>query len=101
MASWITYIYGAIVAMGGIMGYATAKSVPSLIAGVVSGIILLTCGWAMGQGRNWAVPVAAVVMLMLMVFFGKNYMDGQKVRNLALAIFSLLAAVGVLVASRK
>lgn len=100
-ASIITYVYGAIMLLGGIMGYAMAKSNMSLAAGVVSAIILAAAGWAMGQGRSWAVPVAAVVMVALMLFFGRNYLnDPTKVRNAAMAGISLLALIGVLVVSR-
>lgn len=101
VASWITYVYGAIVLLGGIMGYVAAKSTMSLIAGVASGIILLASGWAMSQGRNWAVPLAAVVMVALMLFFGRSYLnDPSKVRNAAMAGLSLLALIAVLLTSR-
>ena len=100
-ASIITYVYGAIVLLGGIMGYAMAKSTMSLVGGVVSAIILIAAGWAMGQGRGWGVPVAAIVMVALMLFFGRGYLnDPTKVRNAALAGLSLLALIAVLVTSR-
>ncbi len=46
------FIFGLITLVGGVQGFLTAKSMPSLIAGGVSGILLLLAGWLMQTGKT-------------------------------------------------
>jgi uncharacterized membrane protein (UPF0136 family) len=47
----LAYAVGAAVALGGLAGYARAKSVPSLIAGITFGAGFAACGSAISSGR--------------------------------------------------
>ena len=69
--SVIVLIYGVLVALGGILGYVKAGSMPSLVAGVGSGILLVGASLAMMRGMyeaGWW--VALVVTLLLIARFG-------------------------------
>jgi uncharacterized membrane protein (UPF0136 family) len=46
------YIFGLITIIGGVQGFLNAGSKPSLIAGGVSGILLLLAGWLVQSGKT-------------------------------------------------
>lgn len=61
--------YGILAFVGGIIGYAQAKSKMSLISGGISGVLLILCGVALQQGMVWAGTVAAIITAVLIVVF--------------------------------
>lgn len=69
IAAVVTLIYGLLVFAGGIMGFAQARSLPSLISGAVFGLLLLACGWFIWGGSAAAVYVSVAAALMLALFF--------------------------------
>ncbi len=46
------YIFGLITIIGGVQGFISASSKASLIAGSVSGVLLLLAGWLMQSGKT-------------------------------------------------
>lgn len=71
MAPWLVLIYGILVAVGGVMGYAKAGSMASLIAGGVAGLALVGGAALMLRGSyqtGWW--VALVIALLLLGRFG-------------------------------
>ena len=73
MAAIVTLLYGLLVLAGGIMGYLQAKSLPSLISGVVFGLVLLACGWFTWGGSGAAVYVSIAAALILALFFAYRF----------------------------
>src|SRR5512143_1439552 len=73
MAAIVTVVYGLLVLAGGVMGYAQAKSLPSLISGVGCGIVLLIAGWFAWGGSGAAVYVSIAVALILALFFAYRF----------------------------
>jgi len=61
--------YGILSAVGGIIGYVQAKSMPSLVSGVISGVLLVIGGVAAAQDRSWGLPLAAVITALLVIVF--------------------------------
>lgn len=59
--------------VGGLMGYVQAKSVPSLISGVVFGVALLAAGAAIVQGSASGLYIALALALLLALFFGIRF----------------------------
>jgi uncharacterized membrane protein (UPF0136 family) len=69
------YIFFGIVAIvGGALGYARAKSIPSVIAGGISGGLLILAG-LIGPTPHW---LALVVSLLLLAYFGSSYLRKRK-----------------------
>ena len=55
MISWTVLIYALLVAVGGVLGYVRAGSVASLVAGLVSGLLLVGSAVAMMRVSAWLV----------------------------------------------
>ncbi|HXK61752.1 MAG TPA: TMEM14 family protein [Acidobacteriota bacterium] len=69
IAAISTLIYGFLVLAGGVFGYLQAKSVPSLIAGTICGVLILVAGGYMWAGSIPAAYVAGALALLLALFF--------------------------------
>ena len=61
----IVGLYGLLSLVGGVIGYAKAKSAASLIAGSISGVILIACAAGLQQGQPYAAIAALIVSLAL------------------------------------
>jgi uncharacterized membrane protein (UPF0136 family) len=97
--SIISYVYGVLLIVGGVMGFVMGKSVPSLISGGGGGLLMLLAGRGFGQRQSWALPLGLVVALAVAVFFGRNINSEEaKVKNRALGMTALsaLTIVGLL-----
>jgi uncharacterized membrane protein (UPF0136 family) len=71
MIAWLVLIYGILIAVGGVMGYVRKDSMPSLIAGGVSGIAVVGAAVAMMKGSysaGWWISL--IVALLLLGRFG-------------------------------
>lgn len=62
-------IYGALVLVGGLIGFAKAGSKPSLIMGGISSLLLFITSWGIYQGQPWASTAAFALPLLLTLFF--------------------------------
>ena len=68
----MSFVYGALSILGGIIGFAQASSKVSLISGAVTGVLLLIAGFGLMQAQPWALWVAiAVTALLVIVFIGR------------------------------
>ena len=98
LATLVVGFYGLFSLVGGIIGYVKAKSTASLIAGSVSGIIFLICGYWIAQGNLAAHIVSLVLAIALGVRFFKTWRTNHRVMpNLLMIIFSVatLLFVGI------
>lgn len=67
--SLIIFTYGLIVMAGGVIGYMTAGSIPSLIMGITFGLLLLGSGWALTKKSTLAHFSAVTLSTILALFF--------------------------------
>src|ERR1700739_2985837 len=66
--------FGIIAIVGGAMGYARAKSIPSVVAGGISGGLLILAGLIGPSARG----LALIVSLLLLAYFGSSYLRKRK-----------------------
>ena len=78
LAAITVLVYALMVSAGGLVGYVQAKSIPSLISGILSGIVLLICGWLVWQGSMAAGYTSGAVVLLLALFFGYRFVTTNK-----------------------
>ncbi len=74
------------------MGYVKAKSVPSLVAGVICGVIAILMG--LDYTWHWAPVVALILALVLIFLMGRRYINTRKAMPaLLIVVLSIIVAV--------
>ncbi len=103
MTAWVVLIYGVLVAIGGVMGYVRKDSMPSLIAGGISGIALVGSAVAMMRGAystGWWISL--IVALLLLGRFGSVALTkGFEMMPGGLVIILSVIAIAVLLTHRS
>jgi uncharacterized membrane protein (UPF0136 family) len=70
LAAVLAGVYGAVSVVGGVMGYVMAGSIESIIAGGISGVLLLVCAAGVFLSRPlWFLVGSGVVSIALLAFF--------------------------------
>ena len=94
------FAFGFITLIGGVIGYMTAQSIPSLGSAFFFGNLLMLSIWGCGQGKKdikpkyWGFYLASIVSAFLLGFFVWRLMHGAKAMPAAIII--PLAIVGIL-----
>jgi uncharacterized membrane protein (UPF0136 family) len=89
-------IFGALTILGGIIGYVKAGSLPSIIAGAITGVLLLVAGWILPTHRVAGLLTALIVSLLLAGQFIPKFFRTGKV--MPAGVMSILSAIGIVVA---
>lgn len=76
--SIFTIIYGILVIIGGIIGYAAAASIPSLVMGSGFGIVIAASGLGMLYRQKWGFPLALLSVFILTIFFSYRFILTMK-----------------------
>lgn len=102
-ASYLVYVYAVLVGVGGVIGYRKANSLPSLVMGSVSCLLLAAAGYGLSLGKAWGEPLALVLAFALLVFFTLRYLKSSPRAFMPgglMAILSLLTLIAVPLAKR-
>jgi uncharacterized membrane protein (UPF0136 family) len=89
-------IFGALTIIGGVIGYVKAGSFPSIIAGVITGVLLLVAGWMLPNNRTIGLAIAFIVSLLLAAQFVPKLIRTGKV--MPAGLMSILSVIGIVVA---
>jgi len=88
----LLYIYGILLIVGGLMGYMKAKSMPSLVAGLVCGFLALLLGYR--YTWHFAPHAALILSLVLIFLMGRRYLRTRKpMPALLIVVLSVVVAV--------
>jgi len=88
-------IFGALTIVGGIVGYLKAGSVASIIAGSITGVLLLVAAFLLPEHRMVGLATALIVSLLLAAQFIPKLLRTGTV--MPAGIMSLLSVIGVIV----
>ena len=100
LAAIVVAVFGIFCDVGGLIGYAKARSLPSLVTGGIAGSVLLVCAWFLAQGSRPAALVSAAVALLLGGRFAVTWLRTRRfMPDLLMVVLSVitLAVVGPLV----
>lgn len=94
IAPWIVLLYAVTVLAGGVVGYLKARSKPSLISGLVSGLALLVAGVIAFQQYSVGITLAMILAIALLIIFAIRFRKTNKFMPAGLmATLSLVCAV--------
>jgi len=89
--------YGILAIIGGVMGYAQAKSKISLIAGCGCGILLLVSAIFQAQGQAWALFAALAITIVLLLAFVMRFVKTRKFMPAGLMLVLGIPTLGMLI----
>ena len=93
----VLIVYAALLIVGGVMGFVKARSRPSLIAGVVSGILALVAAWISGTyNEDGGYSLALLLAIVLFVFFGYRAVKTRKFMPGGLLAIASVLVMGVM-----
>lgn len=86
-------IFGLLTIAGGIIGYVKAGSTASLIAGSITGILLVVSAWLLPEQRAVGLTIALIVSILLAAQFIPKFLRTGHV--MPAGMMSILSAIGV------
>lgn len=97
----VIWIYALIVLIGGLIGYLTANSLPSLLASSVAALVLFICGFFMQKEQSWAYYAASLLVGGLLAFFAYRFFLTYKIMPAGVMVLLSGLVFGYLVKCRK
>jgi len=89
-------LFGVLTIAGGIVGYVKAGSVASIIAGSITGVLLLVAAFLLPEHRGLGLATALVISLLLAGQFVPKFL--QTGRMIPAGMMSILSVIGVIAA---
>ena len=94
----VLIVYAVLLIVGGVMGFVKAKSRPSLIAGVGSGIIAAIAAWISATyNEDGGYSLALLLAIVLFLFFGYRASVSRKFMPGGLLAVASVVVIGVMV----
>jgi len=88
-------IFGALTIIGGVIGYVKAGSLPSIIAGAITGVLLLAAGWILPTNRTTGLIIGLIVSVLLAAQFVPKFIRTKT--PMPAGLMSILSIVGIVV----
>jgi uncharacterized membrane protein (UPF0136 family) len=89
-------VFGALTIIGGIVGYIKAGSVASIIAGSITGVLLLVAAFLLPEHRMVGLATALIVSLLLAAQFVPKFLRTGRV--MPAGMMSILSVIGIIAA---
>ena len=89
------FIFGALTIAGGVMGFVKAGSKASLIAGGVSGVLLLVAGWLVRDKVYVGLGLGLVISLALAGRIVPSFLETKKF--MPAGMMAILSAIGIVI----
>jgi uncharacterized membrane protein (UPF0136 family) len=89
-------VFGALTIIGGIVGYIKAGSVASVIAGSITGVLLLVAAFLLPEHRMAGLATAVIVSLLLAAQFVPKFLRTGRV--MPAGMMSILSVIGIIAA---
>ena len=89
-------LFGVLTIAGGIVGYVKAGSAASIIAGSITGVLLLVAAFLLPEHRGLGLATALVISLLLAGQFVPKFL--QTGRMMPAGMMSILSVIGVIAA---
>jgi uncharacterized membrane protein (UPF0136 family) len=87
-------VFGALTIVGGIVGYLKAGSVASIIAGSITGVLLLVAAFLLPEHRTIGLASALIVSLLLAAQFVPKFLRTGRV--MPAGMMAILSAIGII-----
>ena len=89
-------IFGVLTIAGGIVGYVKAGSAASIIAGSITGVLLLVAAFVMPEHRMAGLATGLIVSLLLAAYFIRKYLSTGAL--MPAGMMSVLSIIGIIAA---
>jgi|SRR5437899_2805026 len=89
-------VFGVLTIAGGVVGYVKAGSVASIIAGSITGVLLLVAAFLLPEHRAIGLATAFIVSLLLAAQFVPKFI--RTGRLMPAGMMSILSVIGVIAA---
>jgi uncharacterized membrane protein (UPF0136 family) len=89
-------VFGLLTIAGGILGYVKAGSAASIIAGAITGVLLLVAAFLLPEHQAWGLGTALIVSLLLAGYFIRKYLQTGTV--MPAGMMSVLSIIGIVAA---
>jgi uncharacterized membrane protein (UPF0136 family) len=89
-------VFGVLTVAGGVVGYIKAGSVASIIAGSITGVLLLVAAFLLPEHRAVGLGTAFIISLLLAAQFAPKFIRTGRV--MPAGMMSILSVIGVIAA---
>ena len=89
-------VFGVLTIAGGVVGYVKAGSVASIIAGSITGVLLLVAAFLLPEHRAIGLATAFIISLLLAAQFAPKFIRTGRI--MPAGMMSVLSVIGIIAA---